>query len=151
MTKAGTPKRDLLSYVAGIIDGEGCIGVHKERKYQSGTTKYRMRVIVGNCDKRLVVFLRNNFGGSISNRNTRGNRQVAYAWELSANQAKRFLDMILPYLFLKKDQAKAAIEFQGNGLPMRKATPEEASKRSLLILKLRRLNQVGKIKETQYA
>ena len=99
MAKKGVPKRDLLSYTAGIIDGEGCIGVHRGGKHPSGTSRHRVRIIVGNTDKRLVIFLKDNFGGSIAKRNVRGNRKPAYAWELSANKAKNFLDEILPYLF----------------------------------------------------
>ena len=141
--KKGTPRRDILSYTAGIIDGEGCIGIHKGGKHESGTIKYRIRVIVGNTDRRLVEFLKDNFGGSISKRNVVGNRKKQYAWELGNNMAAGFLKMIHPYLLLKQKQAKICINFQGDGIPMRKATEIEKSNINIMILKVRELNKVG--------
>lgn len=143
MIKKGVPKRDILSYAAGIIDGEGCIGIHKHGKHKGGTVIYGVRVIVGNTDRRLVEFLKDNFGGSFSKRKVVGNRKKAYAWELSSNLAANFLRIIYPYLLLKQKQAKICIDFQGNGIPMRKATEKEKNIRNKMIFKISLLNKRG--------
>ncbi len=121
-----------LAYTAGIIDGEGNIGIYPNTSHltKAGKTVHRMRVRVTNTDEWLIHWLKENYGGSIGvvDRGTLYGRnwKPAWWWTLSCNPALRFLKLILPYLRLKKPQAELAVRFQegkhGRG---RGPTPEE--------------------------
>lgn len=144
MAKKGTPKREILAYTAGIIDGEGYIGITKSGKHKSGTIRYTLKVVVGSTDRPMVEFLREYFGGNISIRKVVGNRQPQWAWEVASNKAVVFLRQIIEFLRIKKLQAEVAFEFQKNGRPMRRATVYEIEEMQYCISKLKKLNAVGK-------
>jgi len=145
MAKKGVPKSEILAYTAGIIDGEGYIGISRGGFHSSGTPKYRMRVIVGTTSEELVRLLQYNFGGSVAKRKTTGNRKQQWAWEIAALKAAKFLMKIYPYLLLKRKQAELCLSFQGEGIPMRKATKAETKQRKKVILKIHELNKQGKV------
>ena len=106
-------KETDLAYAAGIIDGEGNIGIYANTS-MAGYPRYRLRVRVTNSDEWLIHWLKNNFGGSIGvQQQPEGkNWKPAWYWTISCNTAMNFLVEILPYLRLKKSQAELAIEFQ---------------------------------------
>lgn len=100
---------DTLAYIAGIIDGEGSINISKEK----GGKNYVLRVTVNNIDPNLIIYLKENVGGSIFQAHGKINqRRSLYNWVISAKKAGLFLKKILPYLIIKKDQAETAILFQ---------------------------------------
>jgi hypothetical protein len=104
-----------LSYLAGIIDGEGNISIHnynyaKPRPYE----RHRVGVAVTNTDSRLMKWLKSNFGGGyyklgwkVSNR-----CKDCYRWQISDQAAENILGEILPYLLIKKKRAQLALEFR---------------------------------------
>lgn len=104
-------KANILAYTAGIIDGEGCISIHKSMNRNS----YRraIHISVGNTNPWLINWLEFNFGGSSRIYHPKNSKwKDSWQWELSAKQAGEFLEMILPYLKLKRAQAELAIQFQ---------------------------------------
>jgi len=144
MAKKGVPKREILAYTAGIIDGEGYIGITKSGKHKSGTIRYTMKVVVGSTDYPMVDFLKVNFGGCVSTRKTVGNRQPQWAWEVTSNKAVVFLNQIIEFLRIKRTQAELAVMFQGDGRPMRKATKNETTNIKKYVSELKKLNAVGR-------
>ena len=105
--------KSLLAYVAGIIDGEGCISIRRQptTRTKIGFT-YIMAVTVGNTNEWLICFLKQQFGGCICFDKKTGNRKDAWRWELKCGRAVTFLELISPYLQLKKPNAEIAIQFQ---------------------------------------
>ncbi len=98
----------LLAYIAGIIDGEGTIGIKKTNKRYS-----TIRVNVGNTNQWLIEFLQMQFGGyTWLNRPENNNWKECWRWEVVARKAYRVLILISPYLQIKRDQAELAIQFQ---------------------------------------
>lgn len=98
-----------LSYLAGIIDGEGCINIvkyHKENRY-----RYRLQVRVINTSKELVEWIKENFGGYVTSRERKGYRLI-YEWGIFNTQAEELLEDILEYLIIKKPQANVALDFR---------------------------------------
>ena len=102
----------LLAYVAGIVDGEGTIGLHKNYEYK-GRPFYGLRVSVGNTNEWLISFLKMQFGGYVF-KETHSNplHKDCWKWELHAKKSYVFLKAILPYLQIKRPQAELAIRFQ---------------------------------------
>ncbi len=105
------------AYIAGFVDGEGCIGVNRVKaktvKSNGGYT-YKVRLRVSNTNKEIIEWLYKSFGGSfyVSRRenNLNKNHKVAYDWAIADQKAKIFLEKIKPYLKIKKEQAEIAIK-----------------------------------------
>ena len=109
-------KQDLI-YAAGIIDGEGWVGIRRKkgRRNKSRAYSYAIGVSVGMANDIIPQWLCLIFGGTVHKRKTnQANRQEAWQWQIEHKTALGFLKMILPYLKLKIPQAKLAIEFQEN-------------------------------------
>lgn len=107
-------KETDLAYTAGIMDGEGSIGIarHKSKSCKRGYT-LELCVQVTSSDEWLCTWLKFAFGSSLSHSvNNAGNPM--WHWILGARKASDFLKLILPYLKLKRPQAELAILFQDN-------------------------------------
>ncbi len=63
----GNPRQDILfAYLAGIIDGEGCIRIGRANNIKKRTNPaYAAYVQVGMTDKRVPELLQDTFGGSL--------------------------------------------------------------------------------------
>ena len=105
-------KRTELAYIAGIVDGEGYIGISADhRKRNPVRPCWRLRVSVTNNNEWLMQYLKFAFGGSVTMKS--GSRvKPCYDWVLNRGKAAEFLKLILPYLRLKRPQAEIAIKFQ---------------------------------------
>lgn len=97
------------AYVAGLLDGEGCIhlGVRK------GT--FRARVTVGMTSPALPLLteLRGLWGGSIYQlRPSTQSWASAWTWSIQGEPARQLLQAVLPYLRLKRRQAELCLEVE---------------------------------------
>lgn len=113
-----------LAYIAGIIDGEGCIGVYKTAKNCN-----QLHVMVKMCDPEAVGAINDHFGSVCSG--YVGENCYVYRVILTGQRAYDFLVSIRKYLRVKAEQADWAIEFfeecrVGKGT---KLTPEMMIKR----------------------
>lgn len=106
-----------MGYLAGIIDGEGCIsiGSHKNTK----TKPYFFPTIdISNTDKRLMVFVNSILPSSYILKKDNGKigkykcNKKLYVYRIY-NQQKvgLFLKKIMPFLLLKKERAKIMLKF----------------------------------------
>ena len=134
-------KRADLGYTAGIVDGEGCIGIYSpntKRKH----TKYRLTVSVANTQEWLCQWLKFAWGGRVRLAKTgKPNSLPLWEWQISAKQAGEFLKLILPYLKIKSPQADIALKFQsrkrtGIALTDKESAVEEAE--SILLKSLKK-------------
>lgn len=83
-------------YAAGLFDGEGTVTMTRSRK----SDKWRRpKVSLASTSKELVSFMKDNFGGSISNKKTyQVHHKQSYSWAITDQKAISFLKMIKPYL-----------------------------------------------------
>ena len=104
----------ILSYTAGLLDGEGCFRINKmfKGKYDVFTT-YQPVIIVGMTDKEVIHWLQSQFGGYINKvKAQRENQEDQWRWQLSEKEiVKQFTKDILPYLKVKRLQAMILLEF----------------------------------------
>lgn len=103
---------DFLAYAAGVIDGEGWIGVihHHTTKYPSA---FLPSVQVEMSMKALPVLnaLYSNFGGQVKvNRAKSGSQSSTAAWRVHGEPTGCVLRRIRPWLRLKRRQADLVIE-----------------------------------------
>ncbi len=99
-----------IGWTAGIIDGEGCIGVYDHRT-KSGN-QFRLVVRVDMVSKTAIDKLHSLWGGSVSWKKKSPPARNQWAWFTSSCTAARILERILPHLIEKKNQAEAALVFQ---------------------------------------
>jgi len=97
-----------LSYLAGIMDGEGTfyIGVNGN--------KFNSRMYVVNTDERLIEWLKNTFGGLVYKRNSLKNPQwkTRYEWIIEKSRIDPICKAVIPFLIIKRDQAELMINFR---------------------------------------
>ena len=110
------PTTQELAWAAGIIDGEGYIGISKRSRHSSILKAFDARLSVSMTDFKTTKRLRDMFDcGSfyVQNRDEKHNQKPSLTWAVAAKGTKKILSMIYPYLYTKKQQAKYALEFMG--------------------------------------
>jgi len=97
-----------LSYLAGFFDGEGCISILHNKRSRGWTFTCTVATAGGYMPTLFCL----NFGGRLRvAQRKRGGHPITY-WVVCHTKALNFLEIILPYLRLKKPQAEVAIKFQ---------------------------------------
>ncbi len=101
-------------YIAGFFDGEGCIStiesflVTKYVKYP----RVQLQISVTNTCEGILQEISEIYGGLVRPQNTLPNRTQCYSWTLTGKQQMRkFLEDILQYLYIKRNEALLALEF----------------------------------------
>jgi hypothetical protein len=98
------------AYVAGIMDGEGCISASFS---PTGKPVYRIRM--GNNYLPLIGLFVSLYGGWFHTSPAHDNTQEFYTWEITKQeQREKFLLQVLPYLRTKKEQGKILLELVRN-------------------------------------
>lgn len=125
------------AYLAGLIDGEGCI--HINISTQKGKWKSHHLVIVvsqaGDIGKKLLEYWNQKTNvGSVHKTKRPNGWKDCYNWHIGAHQACMLLKEIRPYLMVKHDQADVAVEFRktkesGAGYNGRAGTPKSLWRR----------------------
>jgi len=130
-----------IGYIAGLVDGEGCIGIHKHTDNRGKSRLHYLYVVVSNNNPKCLEFLKKNFNGWIIKRRQKENWNINYKWGLRSARARQLLEIIYPHLILKKEQALLGIEFDNNKIRY-KLSDEEWNKRESYYLRMRQLNSL---------
>lgn len=137
------------SYLAGLIDGEGCIGLYEHiNKKKQWTNTFNMQFSITNTDKNIIEWIQKTFGGKWYIV-TKKSQKLSECYKIYFNYENSYhiLNKILPYLIIKKSQCKVAIEFlyvvlSGVGKNIKKTALEE------LYEKYKYMNTNGKVGHT---
>jgi hypothetical protein len=164
-----------LGWFAGIVDGEGCIHIHRvkrvanERATFQGGHYYTLVLAVGNCDPRVVTKCRSIAhiiaGRPISSITKHRNGEYAhFQWSTRADTAYMLIQIIKPYLVSKPQQAEIGLKLHDRVRSVRSLlsvpsgygrfngylTEDEMNAREELWLQLRALNATGKAREARF-
>ena len=153
MSKSQDNQREavLLSYLAGIMDGEGTIRIGATKpseKNKHWNTKYYASVSMGNTSKEVVKMFVDKFGSKVREECV-PNRKKMYRWGTSGNiVVPKILKQLLPYLVIKKKQAELVIMFcetrKVKGFRRNEKLPiSELQRREEFYWKVKKLNAVG--------
>lgn len=93
----------LQGYLAGIFDGEGHVGIHR----QEGRT-YQLKACVQMDDPQAIALLWREYPEAVY---TYHHEKRFWKVMWSQHKAKRVLDELIPFLIIKKEQAKLASSF----------------------------------------
>lgn len=103
------------AYLAGIVDGEGCIGIYKEHDKRPGRrTYYRVSIIVVQKDPTIPLWIYENYGGKLDMvTRTKGYSPGHYArWVANGTTAYHIMKRIRPYVILKRNKLEHALKIQ---------------------------------------
>ncbi len=133
------------AYMAGIIDGEGCITISKSinTRLLHGESVYQGMVSVTNTDRRMLEHLIKITGvGSIYTERVSGTRKkTPYRWQCRSQNALFVLRAAYPHLVTKGKQAAVVIEMieeTSRGRKGFRVTSESLDYRDLLYRIIRR-------------
>lgn len=152
-----------LQYMAGFVDGEGCVCIHENRAYSARTSCRAPRVVlqlnVANCHLRVLQQMQKQFGGNIRTHLDKynPNARTSYRWCLSEQAAAGLLEQLLPYLVVKREVAELAIRLghlkaansSRRGVKRHRLTLEEAEERIAIAKRCRELNKRGRDGEVE--
>ena len=105
---------DALSYIAGILDGEGSIELKMQRK---GTLDLTVHIF--NSDWPLFEWIETHFGGKTYDIHRRARTEKpqwkpVYNWNIGGQRGRDFLLSVSPNLLIKRPQADLAVEAWDN-------------------------------------
>jgi len=135
------------AYLAGLIDGEGCISIARIAAGSPyANVRHVLRVDIQMSELEAIDHVATLFQRKIMVKQPATNmRKVAYRISWQANFALDLLEAVHPYLILKREQARVAMEFQLRATSARRTgrrlTPEELEVRERYYLELRRLKR----------
>jgi hypothetical protein len=97
------------AYMAGLIDGEGCLMLHGR-----GNGTVGIRLTITNTVIGVLNWCRDVTGiGSVCARTHQDPRwKTSYGWVVSCGAAESVLKQILPFMKIKQDQTRLALETQ---------------------------------------
>jgi hypothetical protein len=133
-----------LAYAAGIIDGEAHVGI--ERKRANGQRKnpsHTPRLVVSVVDEALVRWFQAQFGGNVRSVPARGSgTRTVHIWYVSSRAAVHVLELVSPYLKIKRPHAALIIDFHRRRTnPCRRGlSTQELAMRDTYYDAVRRLN-----------
>lgn len=93
--------RDAAKYAAGFIDGDGSIFI---------SSQGLVGISLGSLSAEVIDWFVQNFGGKRYDNQTTPMKKPYFAWRIYDNSTReKFLLRVIPYLLLKRDQAKLAL------------------------------------------
>lgn len=102
----------LIGYMAGILDGEGCLRVNKSYDKRYDTYNYSPVVQIGMQCRNILEIFKHRYGGSIHKEKTRLGYKPVYRWRLSIKRKViKLLKETMPLLIEKQLQAKCLLEY----------------------------------------
>lgn len=126
-----------LAYTAGIIDGDGSIGI----ACQNGV----YRIVVQLSDKLgyMSSWLYERYGGwlgQFEQKSGMSKGKLFYKWSMTNNKAKEFVSSIAPYLIEKQSQAQIVIHFPTFQRGVKPSRAERIA-RQVMYERIKELNQ----------
>lgn len=150
-SKLSQPSKIDLAYIAGFVDGEGCIGLHR-----NSDNSLKASITIGNAHAGALKFIQRTLGfGGLYIHVKEGNRVRQWQYQTrNMGELFKFLSLIAPYLIIKRKHAILMLRFLKSRLrrikPGRKKTFSRKNPYNQAELKiwiqLRYLNRRGKEK-----
>ena len=110
-------KQTTISYLAGLVDGEGYVGIKKSKhpKHCPSPT-YHERIQIRMINEPAIKLFKDVFGGNYykeTNKSKYGGKPL-YCYQVSDLAAAKTLKILLPYLIIKERQAKLCLKLRKN-------------------------------------
>jgi hypothetical protein len=132
-----------ISYLAGIVDGEGTMYI--QRRLDNGSWTYWTRLQICNTNPHLIDWIKTTFGGLVYKKersHIKRNWKTQFEWYSKISMVDVLLPLLYPYLIVKKPQAEVMMQFRKTfeKRKTRKLTQEMQTLREECMAKLKHLN-----------
>ena len=103
-----------IAYIAGLIDGEGYIGIKKSSvRKDCVNPNYHARIQIRMVEEQAIKFIAETLGGSYYKEKAHcNNGRPLYCYQASDKIAEETLKKVLPYLKVKEHSAKKVLELR---------------------------------------
>lgn len=137
------PTETEVAYVAGLFDGEGCVSIHFKTETRNGKGYHQMHVRISNTHEGVLLWVQERFGGNLYNSlpGGKGGHRPGFVLQWSNKSISPFLELLLPYLIVKREAAEIGIAFRKlkknpgrNGLAQHIIDEREALRQRLIPL-----------------
>jgi len=145
--------KEDYAYLAGFLDGEGCIGVYSRIKQNRGSRQYtpsksyRPRVSIVNTNKEVLEWIKKEFGGYLSMKTKVAGHKIGYSLNIvDYKKIERMIINCLPNLKVKKEVALLVLKFPWNAKCnqyTREVTKQICDFKEQLYLETLKLNKRG--------
>lgn len=107
-------KKEVLGYIAGILDGEG--GISLKRNISGGRRCFTTLIQVTSTNEDMLCFLKRKLGGGIYKHSWKysieHNLKKSWVWHLRQyREVEKLLKHVLPLLIIKKKQALLVLKY----------------------------------------
>jgi hypothetical protein len=155
---------EKLAWMAGIVDGEGCIYLAKSERKDRPSVTFKQSLGVSNCNLKILNEFQNRWGGVIYTYiDKRPNYSNNSQWHCKQSMIEPVLKELLPFLVGKTEQANLVLDYiehkknyirqkggteerHGGSSPL---SEEERNYRISMYEKCRELNKKGRFKNEQ--
>ena len=110
-----------IEWIAGFIDGEGCLTISKQVRKNRPSVAWRPSVTVANTNYESLTILKSTYGGTLRfNTGKRSNLKTgvkwsdSWSWYCPQSKVVELCNDLLPYLIIKKHNAEILIEFMNH-------------------------------------
>ncbi len=146
-----------LAYLAGLVDGEGYIGIKKANAKNSISPLYHERVQVRMVHEGAIALLASTLGGNYYREKAHAsNGRPLFCYQASDAKAATVLELLLPYLIVKRESAENVLRLRaskndprarkrGGMVQRRTMDPDVLADREAIYLRAKELNRVGLI------
>ena len=103
--------KEQLIYLAGLLDGEGCL--YYTHQIYKNSHYYYPRINITNTHKLTLNWIKLLFGGTIRNDHRSDNNpkhKQRWRWIINCQDAVKLIKCLLPYLKIKKNEAKLFVQ-----------------------------------------
>lgn len=98
-----------LAYMAGIVDGEGCIHARIDTRRNRPLTYLSLQITM--CSNEVLFWVSKTFGGTVyTTPRYNPNHNQKYIWRINGKSIKYLLLALLPYLKEKRERAILGIQ-----------------------------------------
>lgn len=99
-----------LAYFAGLLDGEGYIGIGARVSGEYRTRQLILQMRIGMTSESVISWLHTTFGGQVY-QHERPPHKTMWLWSLTQQPAASLLRRVAPYLKVKNTHAWLAQEY----------------------------------------
>lgn len=129
MTRLLEPDTVMRGYLAGMLDGEGCLTITKRMPRGGQNYSYRAECIISNRHLGMLEALQTYIGGSLHTQTTASGAVKCHTLRLTRGDTERLLDLCEAHLIVKRDQARVMREFLATMPPGRRLTDDATQAR----------------------
>jgi hypothetical protein len=107
-------KQTDIAYIAGLVDGEGYIGIRKTTvRKDCFNHSYHARIQIRMVDEPAIKFITDTLGGNYYREKPHcNNGKPLFCYQSSDKKAEHILQTILPYLKVKKRSAETVLQLR---------------------------------------